>query len=596
MPVTRLGQPDPALADKTTQWLEWMATHLRVVDKAGEEVAFVPNRIQADILGHMFAQWRRGYPVRLIILKPRQIGTSTVIQALFYTICHHTPTMKAVVVAHDTKGSDKVFQKAKFFNNKNPEKKRMSRDNAGELQWAPPHDSWFSVECAIDYVGTAGTFQLAHVSELAKWPRQKVSLDSLLQTIPPPTKTYKTAVVIESTANGEGDHFHKMWVEALKHHELYPQDYNTYIPLFYSWLDFPEEYSMPVENWYRFGTYTKEEQELLALPVPATLEQLRWRRWAIKESCGGSVETFKQEYPSCWTESFLSSGDHAIPAETRKQHRKTVEAPKYARLEWCDKAKTLTRLVPCDYDANGCWRIWEEPKPAHDYAAGGDVSEGLPIDPSDIHGKRDRSAMVVLNRRYLRTAAMWVGTMDPDLFGEEMVKAGRYWNNAWIAPEVNNAGQSTLDRIRQMGYPKLYQRQRDADEINLTPRSLLGWRTTATTRDYLIDRYLEACRENPDREIGWLMSFVNLSSELADEEDTFIRKEKKREHRDGARDDILFAAMIAVEVHRTCPRECVYPQYAETMEEVRLGSEFMGGYKNGTFHHGGMTVVTYKSS
>jgi len=299
---------------------------------------------------------------------------------------------------------------------------------------------------------------------------------------------------------------------------------------------------------------------------------------------------------NCWTEAFLSSGDHAIPAETRKQHRKTVQAPKYARLEWCDKAKTLTRLVPCDYDANGCWRIWEEPKPAHDYAAGGDVSEGLPIDPSDIHGKRDRSAMVVLNRRYLRTAAMWVGTMDPDLFGEEMVKAGRYWNNAWIAPEVNNAGQSTLDRIRQMGYPKLYQRQRGADEINLTPRSLLGWRTTATTRDYLIDRYLEACRENPDREIGWLMSFVNLSSELADEEDTFIRKEKKREHRDGARDDILFAAMIAVEVHRTCPRECVYPQYAETMEEVRLGSEFINGYANGTFHHGGMTVVSYKSS
>jgi len=576
-----LGEPDQTLADKTTAWLTWMATHLQVLDKAGVAVAFLPNRIQAQILGHMFSQWRRGYPVRLIILKPRQVGTSTVVQALFYTICHHTPGLKALVVAHDGTGSDKVFSKAKYFNNHNPERRRMSRDNRGELWWASPHDASFSVECAVDYVGTAGTFQLAHLSELAKWPRQTVSMNSLLQTIPDPTKTYKTAVVIESTANGEGDLFHKLWKDAKTHREKYPEDYNCYLPIFFSWLEFPEEYSMPVPKWYRFGSYNEEEQELMRAPYNATQEQLYWRRWCIREKCSGSVEMFHQEYPKNDQEAFLASGDHAIPAYIRHQHAKTVEAPTYARLDWADKHHTMVRMTPCDYDPNGCWRIWEEPKQSHDYAEGGDVSEGLPIDPNDPHGKRDRSAITVLNRRYLRPAAIWVGTIDPDLLGDEMLKGASYYNDAWMAPEVNNAGQSTLDKIRAAQYPKLYQRQRDPDEQDQTPRSLLGWRTTTTTRDGLIDQYIKWCRQNEDPEIGFRGAFTCLSSELADEEDTFVRKaNKKREHRDGTWDDILFSVMIALEVHLTCPREENYPQYAETWEQARLGPQFAGGYAN----------------
>ena len=33
-----------------------------------------------------------------------------------------------------------------------------------------------------------------------------------------------------------------------------------------------------------------------------------WRRWCIKTNCGGNVELFRQEYPSCAEEAFLFSG------------------------------------------------------------------------------------------------------------------------------------------------------------------------------------------------------------------------------------------------------------------------------------------------
>jgi len=296
---------------------------------------------------------------------------------------------------------------------------------------------------------------------------------------------------------------------------------------------------------------------------------------------------------NCDTEAFLASGDHAIPAYIRQYHAKTCVAPRYARLEWADKRQTVARMTECDFDPNGCWRIWEEPEQIHDYAVGGDVSEGLPIDPAYPHGKRDRSAITVLNRRYLRSAAIWVGTIDPDLLGEEMLKAGKYYNDAWMAPEVNNAGHSTLDRIRAAHYPRLYQRQRDPDEKDQTPRSLLGWRTTTTTRDGLIDQYIKWCRQNEDPEIGFRGAFTCLSSELADEEDTFVRKEnRKREHRDGTWDDILFSAMIALEVHITCPRQVEYPQYLEPLGSVKLGPQFFGGYpKAKTFSMGSMTNI-----
>ena len=39
-----------------------------------------------------------------------------------------------------------------------------------------------------------------------------------------------------------------------------------------------------------------------------SLEQLEWRRWCIKNNCGGDIDKFKQEYPISPEEAFLSTG------------------------------------------------------------------------------------------------------------------------------------------------------------------------------------------------------------------------------------------------------------------------------------------------
>jgi hypothetical protein len=43
---------------------------------------------------------------------------------------------------------------------------------------------------------------------------------------------------------------------------------------------------------------TQDEQDLMRRYSDITHRKLVWRRWCIKNNCGGDPELFKQEYPS----------------------------------------------------------------------------------------------------------------------------------------------------------------------------------------------------------------------------------------------------------------------------------------------------------
>ena len=560
-------------------WVQWMGDSLMVESKPGPLVPFVPNDIQCTIFGTMFKQWRAGYPVRIIILKARQEGASTAVQGLFYAITHTRPHVKVLVSAHDAVGAQTVFAKAKCFHANLPEgvAKGTEYNNRAEVQWSEPHGSLFKVQVAGSNLGRGGTFQLFHASELAFWEGDTVAFQSAIDTMP--KNVHATAVVIESTANGDSGEFYRRWAIASKHHQQYPDDQNCFIPIFFSWMDNPE-YAMEIPSRRALGPLDEEEQILID-DHHATPEQLWWRRFVIEQEYAGDVIKFHQNYPSTPEEAFISTGSHAIEGRIRREHHRTAKPPKmYARMEWADADHTQAYLEECDFDPTGCWRIWEEPQTVHEYAIGGDVAEGIPCDPANSRSETDRSTALVLKRRTLTTAALYVGRPNPDDFGVEMLKAGWFFHEAWICPEVNNAGQSTLDTIRQAGYGNLYRRHPEPADVKQMLRNKLGWRTTSTTRDRLIDMYLAACRPDADWEhVGFRDSFKCLSEELAEEEDTFIRKKTgKREHRDQYFDDILFAAMIAMEVHRECPMSSAWEMGNITTTTGRLGPEFVGGY------------------
>ena len=548
-----------------TDWLTWMCTRLMIGDKSAKTVSFVPNRIQCKVLGTIMQQWKAGLPARVIVLKPRQVGISTAIQALQYTICFNRPHVIALVAAHDDKASAKVFRKARFFHRWVPqnEQKPTVHDNAQAIQWAEPHGSRFEVETATNNLGRAGTFQLFHASELAFWQNDKDAFQSAIDTMP--KNAAGSLVAIESTANGDSGEYHVRWRHAAERLLKHPDDLNGFIPLFFSWLDH-DEYALPVPS-YGLGTLDEEEQWLVDVQG-ARPEQLAFRRYVLQEEYANNLDKFHENYPSTAEEAFLSTGSAVIPGWIREAHKRLLRKPMYAKLEWSAGRGSEVIMRECLPDPQGCWQIWEKPKEGYDYSIGADVSEGIPCDINNPRSETDRSAASIINRHTYEQAAVYLGRIEPDAFGEELLKAGYFFNSAYITSEVNAPGILTLHVIRSNGYPHIYQRLENLDSRDHREPHKLGWKTTTGNRDYMIDQYLDFCRPNDHGNFD--DKFQCRSQDLLDEETTFIRKAKtgKREHRAGAHDDLIFATALAWQGHQRCPRRNLVATKRRTHEDL----------------------------
>ena len=121
----------------------------------------------------------------------------------------------------------------------------------------------------------------------------------------------------------------------------------------------------------------------------------------------------------------------------------------------------------------------------------------------------------------------------------------RVYKNAFIIPERNGSGLTTVLKLQEGGYNNIY-RERSVDRILKEAKEYLGWRTTKVSRDLMIDDFTEIFDEG----------LVTLNdSEIIGQMMTFVRKDNgRREHEDGKHDDLLFALFLTVQglkYHRT---------------------------------------------
>ena len=83
--------------------------NLYIQDKRGMLVRFEPNNIQKKIVDYVLQCLEDGVPIRLIILKARQEGVSTIVEALiyWYTATHKNLTSK--IVSHDRESAYNLY-------------------------------------------------------------------------------------------------------------------------------------------------------------------------------------------------------------------------------------------------------------------------------------------------------------------------------------------------------------------------------------------------------------------------------------------------------------------------------------------------------
>jgi len=193
-------------------------------------------------------------------------------------------------------------------------------------------------------------------------------------------------------------------------------------------------------------------------------------------------------------------------------------------------------------------------KPAYDafYCVGADVAEGLL--------KGDYSCAVVGDTNTFDVVAMWHGHIDADLFGKELIKLGKFYNNAYIGVENNNHGLTTLTALKREEYWNLYF-SKSYDRVSDTITKKIGWTTSSRTKPLMIDKLAEFLRE---------MYIGIYSSLILSELYTYVIEDRGQTNaQSGCYDDSVVAVAIMLQLMLEGRGDMYIPENTDKRRDTR---------------------------
>jgi len=469
---------------------------------------FIFNDAQKIVNDAIEGQLKETGKVRAIILKARQMGLSTYTTGRVFWKSYFNAYNKSVVMAHDAATSDALFTMSRNIISNMPEQfsPTLKRSNAKEIMFEHNDSGYRLYTAGSPEAGRGITPTIAHLSEVSFWLHDEKILAGLFQGI---SQADGTEVILESTANGVGNSFHRLWKDAVA-------GKNEYIPIFVPWFLMSEYRRNAPEGFER-----TDEEETLVTRFSLDNDQLYWRRLKIAES---GVDKFKQEYPATPEEAFIVSGSNVFSIE---KLNKLIPQPILAQREFNFESMMME-------DARqGSIEIFKYPTFDQSFVIAADVSLGV--------GK-DHSAAVVMNAEKEICATYRNNMIDPSKFGDLLFYLGRYYNNALMAVESNSMGIATLNRLVQMGYVNMYYQTKMAN-VSKDEGMRMGWRTTTSSKPAIIG-FLKSAIE---QEEIWIPSRTIIGELM-----NYVADDNGRTNAIvGHNDDTVIALAIALEVIRT---------------------------------------------
>lgn len=512
--MTQPEQENAAIKAIAQNFYWYCERNLMIQDKvSGEIVPFQLNWAQKKLVDLVIADIAAGRPVRYIILKARQMGFSTVIEALGYWWTATHRNVKTVIIAHESEASSNLYEMfRRYFEHSHPsfqpDRKYNSKkelvfdveDNIKEEyksrgETPPGLGSQIKTLVAKPGKGRSATIHFFHGSEVAFWEAGADVKSAALQAIPLAANTF---AFLESTANGVGGYFYDEWQFAKKGESAFK-------PLFFAWHEH-HEYEMAVPEG-GIKHYDDEETELLEVfrengYDPASWDRkIMWRREKKKEF-RSDPKLFYQEYPSTDMEAFLASGRPVfdISVLTKMERIAQKHQPMFGTVipneDIRSKKKFMFQQIPVTLEGQdpSPLKVWDLPEDNEKYTIGIDVSEGKEVSAST--GKTlDYSVIDVMRQSDLKTVARWRGHIDPDLLGEVAYAIGTFYNTALIAPEINNHGIAVAQSLRNKFYRNLYMRETAEDNQFQERTTKFGWRTDRKTKPVIINNLVKAIRD-----------------------------------------------------------------------------------------------------
>jgi len=296
---------------------------LNIRTKSGRIEHFVLNRAQEYLHERLEAQLKATGKVRALILKGRQQGCSTYVQARFFHKVITSKGKKAFILTHEAEATKNLFNMTKRYYDSLPEGLAPKPDSssAKELNFNSLNSGYSVGTAGNKAVGRSQTIQLMHASEVAYFEHAEEHAKGILQAV---AGEAGTELIMESTANGMGNYFYQMWIAATTGQSEFQA---IFIPFFWQ----PEYKMYPKVDFYGNSEpiiLTDDEQLLMHEHGDngLTPNHLLWRRSKLGEFSNDyatAVELFNVEYPFTALDAFRNPvADRFIKVELVNRARK----------------------------------------------------------------------------------------------------------------------------------------------------------------------------------------------------------------------------------------------------------------------------------
>ena len=469
----------------------WCAACVCIKHKTlGHDVPFVLNAPQRRVAAMLEADRRAGRPMRMIMLKARQWGGSTLVQMYMAwiqscvrrnwhsLICAHVKDTAASIRGMYTKML--AAYPSELWDGDEPPRFRPFERSINVREIAG-RGCRVTIGSAENQEAVRGAdYSMAHLSETAFWPAtpRNSPADFIRAVCGAIALIPDSLIVMESTANGVGSYFHSEWLRC----KAGDGDKHA---VFVAWHEIEIYRLQPPDPEGLAASMNAYERMLWDAGL--CLDQIYWYR--RKRAEYADAAQMMAEFPTTDTEAFLNTGRGVFAPEAVERLRAdcTVEP----RRGETDGHRFRD-------DSLGGLRMWRDAEEGVRYVAA--------VDIGGRSSASDWSVIAVMRRARLpgerhEVVAQWRGHTDHDLLVRHAENIARHYNRALLIIESN-----TLE-TEAGGYPNLFVLSRLAERYgNLYRREgfdsatgrrteRIGFHTNRATKALVVAELIAAVRD-----------------------------------------------------------------------------------------------------
>lgn len=548
----------------------WAATCATIFDKtSGQEVKFKLRKAQRKLLKVLVETAFALKPIRIILVKARQWGGSTLVQLFCAWIqLFHRKNWNSVIATHIEEAARNIRSMYTLMAERHPKDIQDIRFRA--FEGSSKNKQIVDRGCVI-YIGSmerpnslhSGNYKLVHCSEVGYWKettQRKPSdfVNAFEGSVP--LEPF-TLVALESTAKGTGNFFHTTWLSAVKGE-------NAYTPVFVAWWEI-DMYTKPFDSYEQMKMFVESMNtyERYMFSLGATLEGLHWYR--EKRKSFDNDWDMQEQFPSTADEAFVTSGRKAHHPLHIKQMEIFAKKPEYIGELFADApsgAEAINKSLEFRDIAKGEFWVWKKPDNKRLYTNRYVVS----LDIGGASAKADWSVIRVLDRLPMMNGGVpeFVATyrfhMDQDLTAWRAVQVAKWYCDALLVVESNslkkfqtegNFTSTVLDIIAHV-YPNLYYRD-DPSKIKEGIPLRYGFQT-GSNKSEIVSIMTRGLRD---------MGFIERDQRMLDECGWYeLKQDGSYGAIDGQHDDIYMSSGINLWVSDKLPIPTLIP----TMEEAMI--------------------------